>query len=191
MFSAKQSAIQLTRPYAVTADFCKIFENDMNRLYLLAYLLTAEHAMAEECFVRGLEDSTGSNRVFRGWAESWARRTVIHNAIQMVRPRPADGDTVRSHGCGPLSVPAPIAAVAVLPIFERFVFVMSVLERHSLQECSLLLGCRREEVAAARIRALQQLGQTAEGASLNESSTSSVRGSALPIEAATHLAASA
>ncbi len=57
MFNAKQSAIQ---PYATSADFCRIFESDMNRLYLLCYLLTADHGIAEECFVRGLEDTTGA-----------------------------------------------------------------------------------------------------------------------------------
>ena len=193
MFSAKKSAIQLSRPYAVAADFCRIFESDMDRLYLLAYLLTADKAMAEECFVRGLEDSTRSNRVFRDWAESWARRTVIHNAIQMVRPRPSDASARPSQAN---DAPAPIAAVLGLPAFERFVFVMSMLEHHSLQESSLLLGCSREEVTVARSRALQQLERTAEPIheaeriSVVEPASGRERGAALAM-AAVHLAASA
>jgi DNA-directed RNA polymerase specialized sigma24 family protein len=53
--------------------------------------------------------------------------------------------------------PAEIAAVLELSPFERFVFVMSVLEHYSEHECSLLLGCSRRDVMAARIRALQQI----------------------------------
>jgi DNA-directed RNA polymerase specialized sigma24 family protein len=49
--------------------------------------------------------------------------------------------------------------VAILGLrpFERFVFVMSVLERYSDQDCSVLLGCARRDVVAARLRAFQQL----------------------------------
>jgi len=185
MFSARQLA---TRPYAVAADFCRIFNHDMNRLYLLAYLLTGDHAMAEECFVRGLEDSTTSNRVFREWAESWARRTVIHNAIQMVRPRPTDRSVSRPD-VRDVTDAAPIAAVIELPAFERFAFVMSVLERHSLQESSILLGCSREEVMAGRDRALRQIGRAA-GVS-RESAPRTGGGAAVRRAAAQHLAASA
>jgi hypothetical protein len=55
-----------------------------------------------------------------------------------------------------------ISAVLALPVFDRFVCVMSVLERYSDQECSLLLDCSRGSVAAARTRALQALGQSAD-----------------------------
>jgi len=69
--------------FAAQADFCRVFESDMNRLYMLSFLLTGNHAMAETCFVQGLEDAVNGNNVFREWAQSWARRTVIQNAIQM------------------------------------------------------------------------------------------------------------
>jgi hypothetical protein len=46
--------------------------------------------------------------------------------------------------------------------FERFVFVMLVLENYSEHECSVLLGCSRRDVIAARIRALQQTGSAME-----------------------------
>ena len=159
MFRAKQPTIQ---PYATPADFCRIFENDMSRLYLLCYLLTADHGMAEECFARSLEDVTGANRVFRDWAESWTRRTIIHNAIQMIRPRPSDNSVSNTRVQPDSNDPAPISAVVQLPPFERFVFVMSVLERQSVRECSLLLGCVRDEVRASRVLALQQIGVIAQ-----------------------------
>ena len=166
MFSQRQSA-HSSQPYAIPADFCRIFENDMNRLYLLSYLLTADQRMAEECFVRGLEDSTRSNRIFREWAGSWARRMIIQNAVQMVRPRP-------SHGTG--SAPShensgkaeSVATVVGLAAFERIVFVMTVLERYSHQEAALLLGCSREDVVTARTSALQHIGDAAQSAQASQ-----------------------
>jgi hypothetical protein len=55
-----------------------------------------------------------------------------------------------------------IAAILELRPFERFVYVMSVLERYSDQDCSVLLGCARRDVVAARSRALQQVGGAVE-----------------------------
>jgi hypothetical protein len=49
------------------------------------------------------------------------------------------------------------AAVLQVEPFERFIYVMSVLERYSDLDCSVLLGCARRDVIAARIRALQQI----------------------------------
>jgi DNA-directed RNA polymerase specialized sigma24 family protein len=169
-FGAKKVANHESRPYATRTDFCRIFAKDMNRLYLLSFLLTGDRSTAEKCFVCGLEDSKNGNRVFKEWAESWARRTIIRNAIRMIEPRPADSSTSSSavdgsprHSVEPSAAePAEIAAVAELPTFERFVFVMSVLERYSDQECSLLLDCTRADVTSARIRALQQIGKSAE-----------------------------
>ena len=55
-----------------------------------------------------------------------------------------------------------ISALFDLMSFERFAFVMSVLEGYSDQDCSLLLGCARRVVLAARSRALQQTGSVIE-----------------------------
>ena len=56
-----------------------------------------------------------------------------------------------------------ITAVLGLQPFERFVYVMTVLEGYSDQDCSLLLGCARRDVLAARSRALQQTASVIEG----------------------------
>ena len=45
-------------------------------------------------------------------------------------------------------------AVLALEDFERFVFVISVLEHYSVHECALLLGCSRQTVREGRTRAL-------------------------------------
>ena len=52
---------------------------------------------------------------------------------------------------------AETAAALQLEPFERFVYVMAVLERYSELDCSLLLGCARRDVSAARVRALRQI----------------------------------
>ena len=166
MLSARQIANQEATPYARGSDFCRIFEEDMNRLYLLSFLLTGDHSMAEKCFVRGLDDSREGNPVFREWARSWARRAIIQSAIQIIRPRPtvsgrSSSTSDRSAGHA-MTEPAKIAKIVELPAFERFAFVMSVLERYSDQECSLLLNCTRGEVIAARTRVLQKIARSAE-----------------------------
>src|SRR5271156_5570600 len=87
-------AKQITRPtpYASCTDFRQVFDEDMNSLYQLAFLLTADHEKAEQCFVSGLDDVVKGNPVFKEWARSWARRAVILNAMRAINPRPADGN---------------------------------------------------------------------------------------------------
>jgi hypothetical protein len=158
-------AKQITRPkpYASSDDFRRVFDQDMNGLYLLSFLLTADHEKAEKCFVSGLEDAIEGNPVFKEWARSWARRVIIVNAVRAINPRPMDEDgrsssaSVSSNGKPPPVEQVEIAAVLALEPFERFVYVMTVLERYPDQDCSVLLGCARRDVLATRIRALQQI----------------------------------
>ncbi len=211
--SSHRRAHHNSTAYATSGDFCRIFENDMNRLYLLAFLLTADHATAEKCFVLGLEDSKHGNPVFRDWAESWARRSVIMNAIRMTHPRPslgvvADSGTAHELGALPQASPEDVAAAAVdtfsseiaaiiaLPAFQRFAFVISVLEGYSNREASLLLDCSVHELVSARTHALQQIGGRPElhrklaGIDATETSLANA-GAAYAKEVMAHLAAPA
>jgi len=163
---ATQSRKQEAAPYASAADFCRIFIEDMGGLYLLSLLLTGKHSLAEHYFLRSLEESREGNPVFKEWTQSWARRKIIQHAIQKIRPKPTDkcpsscpSDIAAGDA---MATPAEIANIFGLPEFERFVFVMSVLERYSFQECALLLGCTRSEIVTARTRALQQIAKAAE-----------------------------
>ena len=156
-----KSAIKRTE-YAVAGDFCRIFAQNMNGLYWLSFLLTANSTKAEECFVSGLEDSVGSNRVFKEWTESWARRTIIQNAIRLMRPAPEHTGplstwTPESPDVEAIVRNVPLAALLGLKTFERFVFVMSVLERYSDQDCKTLLGCSRRDIVRARSQALMRM----------------------------------
>ena len=156
---------QITRPtaYASSDDFCRVFEEDMNGLYLLSFLLAADRERAEQCFVSGLEDAVEGNPVFKEWARSWARRMIIVNAVRAVKPWPPEENSCSSYALSnrnpmPAELQAEIAAVLRLEPFERFVYVMTALERYSDQECSLLLGCTRRDVIAARTRAFERVG---------------------------------
>jgi len=157
-------AKQITRPYASHDDFRQVFDEDMNSLYLLSLLLTADREKAEQCFVSGLEDAVDGNLVFKEWARSWARRVIIVNAVRVINPRPAEENgrsssaMVNNNGRTPPVEQAELAAVLALEPFERFVYVMTILERYSDQDCSLLLGCARRDVVAARTRAFEQIG---------------------------------
>jgi DNA-directed RNA polymerase specialized sigma24 family protein len=152
----------------------------MNRLFLLSFLLTADRDKAEQCFTSGLGDSVKANRVFREWARSWARRMIIQNAIRMIRPmlERAGIQTLVPAGLSREAVKSEndvsITAVLALPEFERFVFVMSVLERYSDQDCSVLLGCSRREVALARMQAAEHLASLAEPSVPDAQSATSV-----------------
>jgi len=147
-------------PYASVADFKQIFDEDMNSLYLLSLLLTADREAAEQCFVAGLEDATKDNPVFKEWARSWARRVIILNAVRVMNPRPMEA----AGGANPellktLSAEErPFVAILELEAFDRLVYVMSVLERFSDHHCALLLGCAKQNIVSARSRALEQSG---------------------------------
>ena len=175
-------ANQVTGPtqYASCADFQKIFEEEMSGLYLLSFLLTADREKAEQCFVSGLEDAVEGSPVFKEWAQSWARRVIIQNAVRAINPKPANGGSHQSSVAVsnkgtmlPPEQPFEIAAVLRLEPFERFVYVMTVLEHYSDQDSSILLGCARRDVVSARVRALQQTGAASEWRNLQAQHASS------------------
>lgn len=162
----QQKRITRAGSFATTDDFRRIFDENMNGLYLLAFLLTADHEKAEQCFVSGLEDAVGGNPVFREWAQSWARRMIFQNAVRLIKPRPGDtNSSLRSaspdgdYKTLPVQRHVEVSTVLGLEPFERIVYVMTVLERYSDHECSLLAGCPRRDVLPARTRALKEIGR--------------------------------
>jgi len=154
--------------YASHEDFHTIFNEDLKELYQLSFLLTRDPAKAERCLVTGLEDCVSGNRVFREWARSWAKRTIVQNAIRELKPRPSQSNSPLSgamfsdmdqHSRGP-GGHFEIDAVLRLADFDRFVFVMSVLEHYSEHDCALLLGCSARDIREGRTRALKELADS-------------------------------
>jgi len=154
--------------YASHDDFRTIFKEGMKELYQLSFLLTSDPIKAERCLVSGLEDCVSGNPVFREWARSWAKRTIVQNAIRELKPRPSQSNSPLSramfsnldeHSRDP-GGHFEIDAVLRLADFHRFVFVMSVLEHYSEHECALLLGCSARDIREGRARALMELADS-------------------------------
>jgi DNA-directed RNA polymerase specialized sigma24 family protein len=151
--------------YATVEDFRRIFSEDQQGLYQLSFVLTGDHVKAEQCFVAGLDDAVKANNVFKEWAHSWAKRTIIRNAIRTLRPQPTDADSpARASVVSEKSKlriirdrHLEIDSVLALEDFERVVFVLTVLERYSDHDSALLIGCSVGAIRAARICALQEI----------------------------------
>jgi DNA-directed RNA polymerase specialized sigma24 family protein len=143
-----------------------ILTEEMRSLYLFSFMLTADTDIAEQCYVRGLGECVEGISVFMDWMHSWARRTIIKYAIRMIMPEPEDTNNrpaISLKGPATLAKTSLFAAIVALGAFERFVFVMSVLEKHSDEDCSMLLGCSRRDVMIARELAIRRLASTDDG----------------------------
>ena len=160
MLQSMQLVDERATPYATVADFFATFNEEMNSLYLLAFLLTADHEKAEQCLASAVGECMEWIGVFADWAHSWSRRAVLKRAIQMTMPVPEHADKVSlitptaSATSGEDS--NPFAAILLLDPFERFVFVMSTLEGQSDAECAVRLRCSRQDVMMARVLALKR-----------------------------------
>jgi DNA-directed RNA polymerase specialized sigma24 family protein len=161
MFCAEEPKTEdLRANHANRADFCEVFERELKPLYLLAFLLTANHRKAEQCFAATVEEASKEQAVFRNWVRSWIKRCLIKNAIEIVRPvslSTSENRDLWNTGQRKTEGDDEINAVAQLPPLDRFIFVMSVLERYSPWECSVLLGCSPKQAAEARTQAFRGL----------------------------------
>jgi hypothetical protein len=163
MFRTKRINSERAIGYATAASFIEIYNEEMHSLFLLSILLTADLEKAEQCFVGALEECLDGVDVFMEWARLWARRAIIKRAIKLVNPVPEQPKRQPSNGIQWHSTPVNdnlIGAIFTLGAFERFVFVVSLLERQSDEDCSALLSCRRRDIQLARVQALKRLPDT-------------------------------
>lgn len=161
----KSEAVDFRAEHAAPADVCEVFERELKPLYLLAFLLTANHKEAEEGLVKTADEALKAQGAIKEWAQSWIRRSLIKNAIGIVSPvsgRCNEKRNLWSVGICKNSGDDEINAVTQLPPLARFVFVMSFLERYSVWDCSLLLGCSAQKVAQCRTEALLRLPRPVE-----------------------------
>lgn len=152
----KTAATGGTSKYASADDFRREFESGMNGLYQLALLLAGDQKKAEQSLGAGIEDCVKSNQVFKGWARTWAKRCIVQNAIRELQPQaPQEPLTAQSeHTELPTVSNRDLAMERILELddFERFVFVMTLLEGYSDRETALLLNSSIREVRSARLR---------------------------------------
>jgi hypothetical protein len=166
MLAQAPAADERVATYATATDYCNIFAEEMHSLYLLAFLLTADQDKAEQCFVDGLGECVDRSGVFMHWARSCARRTIVKHAIRMIKPVPeesADRLLVSARSPAASGTSNPFAGILSLYDFERFVFVVSVLEGESDEDCQSLLRCSRLEVVIARWVAIKLLAAASPG----------------------------
>jgi DNA-directed RNA polymerase specialized sigma24 family protein len=157
----EQEVADFRADYASQSDFCRVLEQELKPLYLLAFLLTANHKKAEQCFAATARQAVEEHAVFKDWVRSWIKRCIIKNALGVIDAASTTTTDDREFWDASQNIPAisnhEINSVTRLPVLERCVFVMSILERYSDGECSVLLGCSTRNVASARMRALCRL----------------------------------
>jgi len=141
-------------------DICQTFKQDMKALYLLCLLLTGSEHCAEQCFVSSLSDSMNLRATFADWNISWIRHVVVRNAIRMMPlvMKSNKGEASSSGQSGVISsANTALHGVLRLETFERFVFVMSMLEGYSDHECAQLLRASARGVSIAKEMAFRHL----------------------------------
>lgn len=146
------------------ADLAQGWLDEITDLYLLCFLLTADKMMAEQLFADAMDEYVGSPAAASGaWARGQGRASVIRRAIQVIRPVPKQAQSWSSRLAGrPLvsSVHEPFSAITSLGTFERFVFVLSVIEGESDETCAALLACDLAEVERSRDLAMTLISAT-------------------------------
>jgi hypothetical protein len=149
--------------YATCTDCWNILTDEMHSLYRLSFLLTADLDKAKQCFVSGMGECEEEVGVFVAWAQASARRTILKRAIRIIMPAPEradDSSFALLKGAAVYGKTNLFDAILALNAFERFVYVMSVLERQSDADCSALLRCSRRDIIIARELALERLANT-------------------------------
>jgi hypothetical protein len=89
--NAYLAAADSKNEYATSEDDRRTCAEERSRLYLLSFLLTADHAKAKQCFVSGLDLSAEDTPACREWADSWARQIIVNNALRLIAPHPDAG----------------------------------------------------------------------------------------------------
>src|ERR1700691_5193402 len=79
-------------PDPTVTDFFRTFDEEMHSLYLLSFLLTADHDKAEQCLVSAIGECVEGIGVFMDWARLWTRGAVLKHAIKMILPAPEHTD---------------------------------------------------------------------------------------------------
>ena len=162
MLQPTQFVEERATPYPTVTDFLRAFNEEMHSLYLLSFLLTADHDKAEQCLVSAMGECVDGIGFLMDGARPWTRAAVLKHAIQMIKPAPGRVSHVSFLTLKKSVTPGnnPFAAILLLDAFERFVFVMSILEEQSDEECATLLQCSRRDVMMARLLSLKRQSST-------------------------------
>jgi hypothetical protein len=161
MLSQTQNQRELEAGNTPVVDECQFLIFHMDAYYSLALLLTASEEDAESCFALALDMWSQACKAQYPRVEDIVhksmKRALVDSAIEICHPvlgRMHDASGMYLSTASSASSSSPwIACILQLETFERFVFVLSVLESYSDQECAELLDCQPEEIADARVQA--------------------------------------
>lgn len=147
-----ENLIEANQPSTTSLEYWHRISEEMNILYLLSFLLTADSEKAEQCFEMSLDRFVERADDFIQWSRSGGRDAVLEYATRMMKPDPDVTENVLdlSEGLFCSAREHIFEAIVLLPVFERFVFVITGIYGKSEIECARLLGAPRWKVAISR-----------------------------------------
>jgi hypothetical protein len=137
---------------ATPVEYWELISAEMNTLYLLSFMLTADKEKAEQCLDQTLDDFVEGHEDFVDWARTRGRDAALKHASGLMKPG-AEATQVEMDFRDGLPCPDGshmFGAIASLPTFERFVFVMTRIYGQSDTECARHFVTTRREVSIAR-----------------------------------------
>lgn len=162
--------------HASAAEIVTCFRDDKNLLNKLAFLITADKAMAEEAVAKACEITLQGNRPFRDWLLEWAKAATMGAAIslngQAIRMSEAMYKDRRcQHGdhlyqmdeerrAANLALVLGMDAQDIIGELDplcRAILVLRIGIRSSIQDCSLRLNVSRSAAVAANCLAMTWL----------------------------------
>jgi len=166
------------RSHASAAEIVACFRDQRNLLDRLAFLITADEAIAEQVVAQSCEITLQGNSPFRNWLLEWAKAATIAAATSL------QGDAIRL--CEALYKDRRCPHVEHLCVFDddgravslalilqmdahkiiaeldplcRAILVLRIAIRSSIQDCSLRLNVSRAAVLAANCHTMTWLDQ--------------------------------
>ena len=164
------------RNHASPAEIVACFQDQRNVLGRLAFLITGDHATADQAVVQACEITLQGNSPFRDWLLEWAKAATIASAIshgtEAIRICEAaykdrrcphvehlsQGDAEERAASLDLILGADTRTLLTeLDPLCRAVLVLRVAIRSSIQDCALRLNVSRAAVLAANCHAMTWL----------------------------------
>ena len=164
------------RNHASPAEVVACFQDQRNLLGRLAFLITGDHATAEQALVQACETTLQGNRPFRDWLFEWAKAATIASAIshgaKAIRICEATYKDRRCPHAEHLSQGDADERAASLDLILgadtkrllteldslcRAVLILRVAIRSSIQDCALRLNVSRAAVLGANCHAMRWL----------------------------------
>jgi DNA-directed RNA polymerase specialized sigma24 family protein len=167
--TSSKGSLALSRQAAIA----EVFDRSSGELRWLATVILGHGQDAEMCIVRAGQLAEDGGVVSQDWLEPWVMRCLVRAAIERIR---ADIQSVASDytRCAQLlALPQALNSeekqilrsfgskeiCAACDVLERAAFILHTYLGFSVQDCALLLECRRSVIEPACIDALHKILQ--------------------------------